>query len=92
MTASEHKATRALSPVQLRAIALRIQGLDITEIAREVGHDRTTVSRWFATDLLVTEELDPGLFHRHKDRPERQRMRIDQFADILERAIGVLPS
>jgi AcrR family transcriptional regulator len=43
-------------------------------------------------DALVTEELDPGLFHRHKDRPERQRMRIDQFADILERAIGVLPS
>jgi TetR/AcrR family transcriptional regulator len=39
-------------------------------------------------DALVTEELDPGLFHRHKDRPERQRARIQQFVEILRRAIG----
>jgi TetR/AcrR family transcriptional regulator len=39
-------------------------------------------------DALVTEELDPGLFHRHKDRAERQRARIEQFVDILRRAIG----
>ena len=39
-------------------------------------------------DALVTEELDPGLFHRHKDRPERQRARIRQFVEILRRAIG----
>jgi TetR/AcrR family transcriptional regulator len=39
-------------------------------------------------DALVTEELDPGLFHRHKDRAERQRDRIQQFVEILRRAIG----
>jgi TetR/AcrR family transcriptional regulator len=39
-------------------------------------------------DALVTEELDPGLFHRHKDRAERQRARIQQFVEILRRAIG----
>jgi AcrR family transcriptional regulator len=39
-------------------------------------------------DALVTEELDPGLFHRHKDRAERQRARIEQFVEILRRAIG----
>jgi AcrR family transcriptional regulator len=39
-------------------------------------------------DALVTEELDPGLFHRHKDRAERQRARIEQFVEILGRAIG----
>ena len=43
-------------------------------------------------DALVTEELDPGLFHRHKDRSERQRQRIDQFVEILRRAIGAEPA
>ena len=40
-------------------------------------------------DALVTEELDPGLFHRHRDRTERERVRIDQFVAILRSAIGV---
>ena len=40
-------------------------------------------------DAIVSQELDPGLFHRHKiDREERQRVRIDQFAIVLESAIG----
>ena len=39
-------------------------------------------------DALVTEELDPGLFHRHKDRSERQSRRIEQFAEIVRRALG----
>jgi hypothetical protein len=36
----------------------------------------------------VTEELDPGLFHRWRSQPERQRMRLDHFAVLLESAIG----
>jgi AcrR family transcriptional regulator len=39
-------------------------------------------------DALVTEELDPGLFHRWRNQPERQRMRIDHFAVLLRSAIG----
>jgi AcrR family transcriptional regulator len=39
-------------------------------------------------DALVTEELDPGLFHRWHGQPERQRMRVDHFAILLESAIG----
>ena len=40
-------------------------------------------------DAIVSQELDPGLFHRHKvDREERQRIRIEQFATVLESAIG----
>jgi len=39
-------------------------------------------------DALVTEELDPGLFHRWRNQPERQRMRLDHFAVLLESAIG----
>jgi hypothetical protein len=83
MNADEHKATRALSPVQLRAIALRVQGLDISEIAREVGRDRTTVSRWFTTDRLVIEELD----RRVKDQYETE---LQQHTNLRKKAMGVV--
>jgi AcrR family transcriptional regulator len=43
-------------------------------------------------DALVTEELDPGLFHRWHNQPERQRMRVDHFAILLESAIGARAS
>lgn len=36
-------------------------------------------------DALVTEELDPGLFHR---RPNQRQDRIEQFVEILRSAIG----
>jgi AcrR family transcriptional regulator len=39
-------------------------------------------------DALVSEELDPGLFHRWQHQPERQRLRIEHFAILLESAIG----
>jgi TetR/AcrR family transcriptional regulator len=39
-------------------------------------------------DALVTEELDPGLFHRWRTQPERQKARVEQFAEVLESAIG----
>ena len=39
-------------------------------------------------DALVTEELDPGLFHRWRSQPERQRTRVEHFAVLLESAIG----
>ena len=43
-------------------------------------------------DALVTEELDPGLFHRWRNQPERQRMRIEHFGLLLRSAIGTQPS
>src|SRR6202795_3890475 len=39
-------------------------------------------------DALVTEELDPGLFHRWRGQPDRQKARVEQFAEVLESAIG----
>lgn len=39
-------------------------------------------------DALVTEELDPGLFHRHPNQPQRRVLRMEQFVDLLRRAIG----
>src|SRR2546426_1166022 len=41
-------------------------------------------------DALVTEELDPGLFHRWRNQPERQRMRVDHFGVLLQSAIGTV--
>jgi TetR/AcrR family transcriptional regulator len=42
-------------------------------------------------DALVTEELDPGLFHRWRNQPERQRMRVEHFGLLLRSAIGKQP-
>jgi TetR/AcrR family transcriptional regulator len=39
-------------------------------------------------DALLTEELDPGLFRRPGEMPEKKEARINQFLDILRRAIG----
>ncbi|GIV01009.1 MAG: hypothetical protein KatS3mg014_2624 [Actinomycetota bacterium] len=39
-------------------------------------------------DALVTAELDPGLFHRHGNRPDRRAAGIEGFVQLLRRAIG----
>jgi TetR/AcrR family transcriptional regulator len=51
----------------------------------------TSMVDWLANslqDALVTEELDPGLFHRWRSQPERQQMRVDDFLTLLKSAIG----
>jgi hypothetical protein len=50
---------------------------------------------WLSGSLqvaLVTQELDPGLFHRWQHQPDRQRMRVEHFAVLLRSAIGADPS
>lgn len=45
---------------------------------------------WLADSMqnaLVTEELDPGLFHRWKGQPDRQARRVEQFGVLLRSAI-----
>jgi AcrR family transcriptional regulator len=39
-------------------------------------------------DALLTAELDPGLFRRQGESVEKKEARINQFLDILRRAIG----
>ncbi|HSL10131.1 MAG TPA: TetR/AcrR family transcriptional regulator [Actinomycetota bacterium] len=74
--------------------------LDFIEWGQERGEVRTDIDLetivsmldWLSgslQDALVTEELDPGLFHRWRHQPDRQRMRIDHFAILLESAIRV---
>jgi AcrR family transcriptional regulator len=74
--------------------------LDFVEFGIERGEVRSDIDLelivsivdWLAEgfqDAIVSQELDPGLFHRHRvDREERQRVRIDQFATVLQSAIG----
>ena len=45
-----------------------------------------TVERF--QDALLTEELDPGLFRRPGYTTEKKEARVDQFLDVLRRAIG----
>jgi len=39
-------------------------------------------------DALLTEELDPGLFRKTGPVPEEKERRIEQFVELLRRAIG----
>lgn len=39
-------------------------------------------------DALLTAELDPGLFRRQGELPEKKEARIQQFLAVLQRAIG----
>ena len=75
--------------------------LDYVEFGQERGEVRDDVDLdmvvsmvdWLAErfqDALVTEELDPGLFHR-RGQPPRQQARIEQFAVLLRSAIGSTP-
>ena len=49
-----------------------------------------TVERF--QDALLTEELDPGLFSRQGNRPEKTAGRIAQFLELLHGAIGARPA
>src|SRR6266496_619236 len=42
-------------------------------------------------DALLTAELDPGLFRRQGELPEKKEARIQQFLSVLQRAIGEVP-
>jgi len=41
-------------------------------------------------DALLTAELDPGLFRRQGELAEKKEARIQQFLDVLQRAIGAV--
>lgn len=83
MEASGRRTDRTLSPVQLRAIALRVQGMDVTKIAAEVGRDRTTVSKWFSNDPLVIEELDRRVLDQYQ-------IELQQHANLRSKAMQVV--
>ena len=42
-------------------------------------------------DALLISELDPGLFRRQGELPEKKEARIRQFLALLQRAVGAAP-
>jgi TetR/AcrR family transcriptional regulator len=70
-------------------------GLERKELRPDLDQDMmVSILDWTMErfqDALLTEELDPGLFRRHGDASEKKEARINQFLDVLKRAIGSDP-
>jgi AcrR family transcriptional regulator len=73
--------------------------LEFVEWGQSLGEVRTDVDLemlvsivdWLSDrvqDALVTEEMDPGLFHRLRAQPERQRGRLEDFETLIRSAIA----
>lgn len=67
-------------------------GLDRGELRQDLDVEMiVSIIDWMVErfqDALLTEELDPGLFRRQGEVDEKKDTRIDQFLEILRRAIG----
>lgn len=67
-------------------------GLDRGELRKELDVETVvSIIDWVVErfqDALLIEELDPGLFRRQGELAERKDARIQQFLDVLRRAIG----
>jgi TetR/AcrR family transcriptional regulator len=67
-------------------------GIQRAEVRSDIDEDMIvslldwTVERF--QDALLTEELDPGLFSRQGNRPEKTAARIAQFLELLRSAIA----
>jgi AcrR family transcriptional regulator len=67
-------------------------GLERGELRDDLDIEMTvSILDWMVErfqDALLTAELDPGLFRRQGELAEKKEARIQQFLDILKRAIG----
>jgi len=71
-------------------------GLERGELRKEMDIEMTvSIIDWMMErfqDALLTAELDPGLFRRQGELAEKKEARIQQFLDVLQRAIGSAPT
>jgi hypothetical protein len=67
-------------------------GLERRELRKDMDSEMiVSILDWMMErfqDALLTAELDPGLFRRQGEAPERKEARIQQFLAVLQRAIG----
>jgi AcrR family transcriptional regulator len=67
-------------------------GLQRQELRKDLDLEMTvSILDWMMErfqDALLTEELDPGLFRRQGQVLERKEARVNQFLEVLRRAIG----
>lgn len=71
-------------------------GLDRGEVRKDMDADMiVSILDWTMErfqDALLTAELDPGLFRKGGEMPEKKEARIRQFVAVLRRAIGAEPA
>jgi TetR/AcrR family transcriptional regulator len=69
-------------------------GLERRELRKDIDIEMiVSILDWMMErfqDALLTAELDPGLFRRQGELAEKKEARIQQFLDVLQRAIGVV--
>jgi TetR/AcrR family transcriptional regulator len=69
-------------------------GLDRGELRRDMDVEMiVSILDWTMErfqDALLTAELDPGLFRRQGEMPEKKEARIQQFLAVLQRAVGAV--
>jgi len=65
-----------LSPAQVQAITLLLQGNSIQKVADELGYCRSTISRWINVDEAFAAEL--------------ARQRAEQYTQTVQKALGVM--
>src|SRR6202167_1176554 len=67
-------------------------GLDRGELRKDIDVEMiVSILDWTMErfqDALLTAELDPGLFRRQGEMPEKKEARIQQFLAVLQRAVG----
>ena len=70
-------------------------GLERNELRNDIDIEMiVSILDWMMErfqDALLTAELDPGLFRRQSELPEKKEARIQQFLAVLQRAIGAAP-
>lgn len=71
-------------------------GLDRGELRNDIDVEMiVSILDWTMErfqDALLTAELDPGLFRKQGEMPEKKEARIWQFLEVLRRAVGAPPS
>src|ERR1700736_6525894 len=69
-------------------------GLERAELRKDMDIEMiVSILDWMMErfqDALLTAELDPGLFRRQGELAEKKEARIQQFLDVLQRAIGIV--
>src|ERR1022692_3115875 len=69
-------------------------GLERRELRRDMDVEMiVSIIDWMMErfqDALLTAEIDPGLFRRQGELAEKKEARIQQFLDLLQRAIGAV--
>jgi transposase-like protein len=84
----QQNATEKLSQKQERALLLLMEGKTITEVAQEVGVNRSTIHRWKSDDPVFMAELNQlrrGVWDASQEKfLGVQLMAIDALSEMLQ--------